>query len=124
MKKSLKIKENPFKVGDILCLTWGYSMIIVQFYEVTRVTPSKVGLVELKQKEVSTGYLSGYTKPLLGEYIEPDGTAYNVHPDKLYSVRPGYKDEPVVRIPDYPNGPDYRSAHIWSGRDVYFDHCD
>ena len=111
---------NPFKEGDVICLKWGYSMVLVQFFEVTRTTKTCVGLRELKQQPV--GNQQGYTKPIPGEYEEPSGP-YAVHPDKLYTVKQ-YADEALVRIPAWPGSKDYGNASKWDGEEVWFDHCD
>ena len=109
---------NPYKVGDIVYISWGYSMTIVQFYEVTKTTKCKVGLRELKQKEDYTGYLSGVTVPVLGEYEEHSNDPYSVSPNSLYSIKNG-----GVRIPDYPGG-ECRSARKWNGTPKTFNYCD
>jgi len=111
---------NPYKVGDIVRMSWGYSMIIVQFYKVTRVTPSKVGLVELEISENYTGYLSGEAMPIADKEIEGSNSPYSVHADCLYKVR----EDGVIRIPSYRGGNDYRSAGRWNGKPAAFDYCD
>ena len=112
---------NPFKEGDVLCMKWGSSMVLIQFFEVTRVTKTCVGLRELEQKRV--GNQQGYASPVPGQYKEPDGCAYNVHPDKLYTVKQ-YIDEAVVRIPAWPGEKDFSNARKWSGKEVWFNECD
>ena len=41
MKQTNNNASNPYKVGDVLYISWGYSMTIVAFFKVTRVTASK-----------------------------------------------------------------------------------
>lgn len=119
-KNNRNTTNNPYKVGDVVYTSWGYSMIIVQFYKVTRVTPSKVGLVELEQNEDYTGYLSGVTTPILDKEIEGNNSPYSAHEDCLYKVC----EDGRVRIPSYRGGHDYKSAWRWNGNPVTFDHCD
>ena len=122
MKQTNNNASNPYKVGDVLYISWGYSMTIVAFFKVTRVTASKVGLVELAQEADYDGYLSGHTLPKIEEEMEADGTPFSVYPDALYSVRKdGWN---AVRIPDYKGGHDYTNAYKWEGKPVYFNHCD
>ena len=113
---------NPLKVGDILCLKWGITMTLIQFFEVTRTTKTCVGLRELAQKRA--GNQQGYTIPVPGQYVEPDGCAYNVHENKLYTVGKSVFDETIVKIPSWPGSKDYGYARPWSGVDVMFDECD
>ena len=119
----MKTNSNPFKVGDILYISWGYSMTIVAFFKVTRTTPSKVGLVELQQTEDHTGFLSGHTTPVLNSEVKYDGSPYSVRPDALYSIRDGYYGH-EARIPSHKGSHDFVSASKWDGKPVYFNHCD
>ena len=120
MTRTNNTATNPYKVGDVVYISWGYSMIIVQFYKVTRVTPSKVGLVELEQNEDYTGYLSGETTPIIDKEIEGNNSPYSAHEDCLYKVC----EDGRIRIPSYRGGHDYKNAHKWHGTPLTFDHCD
>lgn len=119
MKKNYTT-SNPYKIGDIVTTCWGYSMAIVQFYEVTRVTACKVGLRELKQTEIYDGFLSGTTTPRLGEYIPYDGSPYSVQDGQLFKVRVNGD----ILIPDYPGRGYFAYARKWSGNPRRFNHCD
>ena len=44
---------DSFKVGDILCCEWGYSMQLVDFYKVIKVSGSSVQLQALENKFTS-----------------------------------------------------------------------
>lgn len=113
---------NPYKVGDIVTTTWGYSMTIVDFYEVVRTTACKVELRQLKQDENYTGFLSGETTPRLGEYEEPSNAPYSVHPGQLCKVR----EDGIILIPAHfgYGGHDMNYAGRWSGKPRHFNHCD
>ena len=120
MKKNTTTTNNPYKVGDIVFIRWGYSMILIQYYKVTRVTPSKVGLVELEQDEQYDGFLCGKTTPIVDREIAGNNSPYSAHEDCLYKVC----EDGRIRIPDYRGGHDYESARKWHGTPLTFDHCD
>lgn len=63
---------NPFKAGDILCGSWGYSMVIPVFYEVIRTTKTQVILKELRSYVSEGDYMQGRTMPRLGEYCSSE----------------------------------------------------
>ena len=119
MNKGITL-TNPYKVGDILVSSWGYSMLIVQFYEVTKVTAKKVGLVELKTKEKPSGFLSGTTVPVLGQYVEQNGGPNRVGDGRLFKV----SDGGCVIIPDYPGSKSHIYARKWDGKPKSYDYCD
>lgn len=77
MTRTNNTTTNPYKVGDIVFIRWGYSMILIQYYKVTRVTPGKVGMVELEQNEQYTGYLSGKTTPIEDKEIAGSNAPYS-----------------------------------------------
>lgn len=118
MKKNTT--PNPYKPGDIVTTTWGYSMTLVDFYEVVRVTACKVELRELEQTEQQTGFLSGTTIPKPGCYASPNNGPFSVQPGQLCKVRP----DGIILVPDYPGAGNYNYAHKWDGQPRHFDHCD
>lgn len=118
MKKNTT--PNPYKPGDIVTTTWGYSMTIVDFYEVIRTTPSKVELRELQQEERADGFLSGYTTPKIGCYAPENNGPYSIKPGQLCKVRP----DGIILIPSYPGSRDFNYAGRWSGQPKYYNHCD
>ena len=110
---------NPFKVGDIVYTSWGYSMTLVDFYQVIRTTASKVELRSIQQKTVAyDGYLSGRVVPIADEFFQ-DGGPYSVQPGQLCAVKEKY-----IIIPSYPGARDKNRARLWNGQPVYFNHCD
>lgn len=119
MKKNVTT-SNPYQVGDIVFIRWGYSMILIQYYRVTRVTPSKVGLVELEQDEQYDGFLSGKTTPIVDKEVADNDSPYSVHKECLYKVC----EDGRIRIPSYQGGHDYKNAKKWHGTPLTFDHCD
>ena len=115
-----KTTSNPYKPGDIVTTTWGYSMTLVDFYEVVRVTACKVELRQLCQHEEMTGFLSGETKPLPGQYEDYGNGPFSIREGQLCKVR----EDGCILIPDYPGGHDYNYARKWSGKPRHFNHCD
>lgn len=108
---------NPFKVGDIVSTSWGYSMIIVDFYQVVRVTASKVELRELEQKAEGGGW-SGKCVPIPGAFVFQTGP-FSVKEGQLCKVHGN-----CVKIPSYPGSGDFNYAHKWNGQPEFYDHCD
>lgn len=69
VKKDVQVDKPEIKVGTILCSVWGYSMTLVNFYEVTkRIGKSTLEVVELKQDMTGGGW-SGETMPVKGKYV-------------------------------------------------------
>ena len=117
MKKN-NTTSNPFKVGDIISTTWGYSMTLVDFYQVVRVTPCKVELRSIEQEPEFTGFLSGVTRPKRDAFFQDSGP-YSVKPGQLCKVRDNY-----VLIPSYPGAGDCNYGRLWTGQPKTFNHCD
>lgn len=120
MAKKNYTKGNPYKVGDIVTSTWGYSMTLVEFYEVVRTTPCKVELRELQQEESHEGFLSGHTTPKPGCYADYSNAPLSPEKGQLCKVR----EDGAVVIPDYPGSNYHILARKWNGKPKYFNHCD
>jgi hypothetical protein len=59
-----KSEHHPLKAGDILCASWGYSMTIVDFYEVYRITEKGAYLRRIANAIVAhDSYMSGKCIP-------------------------------------------------------------
>ena len=107
-------------VGDIFYDSWGYSMTIVDFYKVVRLTPKGAEVVGLGQTETSLGYLYGTTVP-----TETETKRHGVLKFTTYSTGSLYLSGTVHNV--YENNPqDSRKVHLskWSGSPVHFNHCD
>ena len=81
-----KEKVNPndpanFKVGDILCGTWGYNMVIPAFYKIIKKTNKTFVLKELKEKLVS-GHYNGNFEVVATDKFEND-KEIKVRPNKI-----------------------------------------
>lgn len=101
--------DHPFAIGDILVSTWGYSMTIVDFYRVEKITPKAVTIVRIG-KRTDSGW-SGYAMPDPDRVIDPTplrrmlGKPFHGE----YSIR-GYNSTSFARR--------------WNGKPVYFNMMD
>jgi len=103
------------KVGDVLVANWGYSMIIVQFFEIVGRRGSTIfQLRELKRQQISgdPGW-NGRVTPRAGDYMDPS-------PAGLLEARISRKSPDAVRTP----GPVSVLARAWNGQPQYFDSAD
>lgn len=66
---------NPYKVGDILYSSWGYEQTNVEWFEVVDVRDMSVCLRQLRTIVKETGFMSGDSYPLPGEFIEGEDGA-------------------------------------------------
>ena len=108
--KSEKLEDDDprgWNVGDILVSQWGYSMTIVDFYEIVKTTASgKTFIVKhLKDKIVSGNGMQGKSVPVKGEYESNE------------EIRARVNKYNRVKI-------DHSSLSLWNGEPVYFDHLD
>ena len=60
---------DHFMVGDVLVNTWGYSMIIVDYYQVTAVLARSIKIREINAKRKDTGFLRGISQPDRYNYV-------------------------------------------------------
>ena len=111
-----QMAEDPSKpkVGDILYSSWGYSMTIVDFYKVVKVSPSgkSVSVQKLQDETVSgdAGY-EGYVMPT--KYEETGRDTF-------------FKNK---RVSPYGNGyminiTRHQQASTWDGKKKYFNRMD
>lgn len=111
------INIENVQVGDILVDVWGYSMVLVGFWQVIGKTAKQVTVREIEQTETGTGFLSGVTVPKAGQFrktqYEEQNKAHKAQVAKSghYLVSSLYFDEPHFLEP-------------WDGRQVSFNHCD
>lgn len=122
--------------GDILTSSWGYSMVLVDWYKVTKVTPHTITMVQIDSKDaVQTGYLSGTVMPDPDKVVTRRKWHYDIETrDEAGRPLPatGYTDVPVVFTRKVnPNGygvcrdlNGHGSCHKWDGKPQSFDHCD
>jgi len=108
----IDMKTNETLKGKILVDVWGYSMTIVDFYEVVSETPATVVVEEIGSRVVSTdAYLSGTA---VADQSKRTGKTYRARKpkaDRKYFV----------------SSLMHMSVHyleLWDGQPKYFNHCD
>ena len=131
--------NHLLKVGDILVSSWGYSMIIVDFYKVIKVMPKMIEYVRIDEKDmVSTGFLCGTVMP--DPDRERERTDYVVISASgakgPIKVRDTYRRRTMLQYNLLDDGREHAvtvvknhcSTHavatLWNGKPVYFNHCD
>jgi len=97
------------KVGDILVSSWGYDQTNVDFYKVTKLSPSgkSVTVVRIKSAITEKGSMSGTSVPAVPHEVSD------------------YKGEPMTkRVNLTENGynvtlTNYSGAYLWDGKPRY-----
>lgn len=111
LRKDIQTKKvdlddpSGWQVGDILVSQWGYSMVIVDFYEIIKSTGKTFVLRQLKDDIVSGNGMQGKSVPVEGKYED----------DKEHRVRVNKYNR--VKI-------DGAYLSLWNGEPVSFDHMD
>lgn len=57
------------EVGSIFGTCWGYEQTNVEWYQITDIKGSTVRLRRIAEEVTATGFMSGETKPLKGQFI-------------------------------------------------------
>lgn len=104
--------EAGYKVGDILSSTWGYSMQIVDYYQVIAVTPKMITVREIAGKIVSGDGMRGESVPLPNVFVK-----------KAYDWQLTEFKRKVLHG-GYININESACARRWSGEPLYHDHWD
>lgn len=76
------------KVNDILAGTWGYSMTLVNFFKVVRLTPKQVVLRELRKRSLTSNPAALIVEP--GEDFDHRNGEIrltNKHPEYIWHPR-------------------------------------
>lgn len=94
-KANASIKASDFyKVGDIVCNSWGYEQTNVDFYQVVEVKNKTIVVKEIAQRMVegSESFMSCNVMPEIGEFIDDgDNYALRVYAEgRLSSVKSYY----------------------------------
>ena len=104
--------EAGYKVGDILSSTWGYSMQIVDYYQVIAVTPKMITVKQIAGKILDGDGMRGTSVPLPNVFIKK-AYDWDVTEFKRKVLSGGY-----ININDS------ACARPWDGKPVYYDHWD
>ena len=105
-------EANPFKVGDILAGTWGYSMVIPRFVQVISVSPKSVRCRELR-KMGDNGFAGN------GAYAEKDVFNERAVP---FTSRVRWHKRNGVDEPYIDNGNCF--LRKWDGKGLSYDYLD
>jgi hypothetical protein len=107
--KAKRIIARDVQVGDIFCASWGYSMTIVDFWQIVElVGKSSARVRRIAGDSTQTGYLSGKTKPVKDAFVTSRS-------DNEYVVRVNGKSCKIDG--HHASVTDPNSEH-------YFNHCD
>jgi hypothetical protein len=105
--------KHTFKQGDILVSTWGYSMRLVDFYHVDRVTAHSVCFRRMEATVCAgTGRSQGTKIPDL---------SFGAIPRQMGYMRRAKLCQGIWLIK---NHNDSGCARLWDGKPVTFDHND
>ena len=107
-------QENPFKVGDILAGTWGYSMTIPMFVQVIGVTPKSVRCRQLRV--LNDNGFQGHDAMARKDDFKPENGNF---PNTFLARVKGEPGEEYVMCPS-------PRCYLmpWDGRGLYYDHMD
>ena len=108
MKNSKNDYDVVFKVGDILCSSWGYDQTNIHFYSVVSRTAKSLKIVRIGNQMVGE-------PEFLAEYVVPDLSDVR---DKVMLKRINVYEgkENFVKIADY------AYAYLWDGKPKYQTH--
>lgn len=105
-RKAERSRPHTLKIGDVLVSSWGYSMTLVDFYEVIEITKHGATLEKIGDTLV-TGE-AGYSGTLVADPAQRTG--------KTLKVRVPADNSPKVR--------DNGWARVWDGKPCYFNRMD
>lgn len=109
METATKSSARTPKVGDILVSSWGYGQTNVDFYKVTKLSPSgkSITIQSIKSVTTETGFMSGNSVPAVPHEVSD------------------YKGEPMTKRVNLTNDgysvsiASYASACLWDGKPRY-----
>lgn len=106
---------NPFKVGDILCAMWSYTMFYPLYYQVISVAPKSIVVRELEKKMVDGDGWQGHEIPVKDSFCKYEKA-------RRMMVRQN-EDGRCYVDPD-PSSYAMGLATIWDGQPKWADHMD
>jgi len=114
--------KNPFEVGDIIVGDVGYSMQLPTWYEVVKVTPTRVVGKLLKSYLVDhDGYgQAGHKMPLLGQYDNRHGDREATFTVKKF----GTTGDPVKDYCAVLSIGSHYHFYLWDGKPAFYDSMD
>jgi hypothetical protein len=75
-------RPHSLAVGDIVYNSWGYDQTNIDFYAVVRASEHFVWLRPLKQQTEETGFMSGRTRPIIGQFASEEVSKHHATENK------------------------------------------
>lgn len=105
------IVSDFYKIGDIICNSWGCEQTNIDFFQVVEVKNRVIKIKEVYKEYKETGFLCGNSIPLPNRFKE-NGREYQLRVSFKY-----ISDEPTLSNPK-----SYYYMHKWSGKPEYESH--
>lgn len=124
MKTATVQAAEAVKVGTILVNVWGYSMTIVDYYRVVKVSAKSVVIAPISSEETGTGYLSGTSVPRTDGAVASVDLLKDGQPQMFRAfIRESY-DKDICFVSKLGHYGVMNYLRIWDGRPRHFNHCD
>jgi hypothetical protein len=113
---AMSTQTQQQKTNIVYCI-WGYSMTIVEYFEIVKETPKTVVLKKLNDSLTSDGFLSGRSIPLEGSYYKDRDGKY----EEIRAYKRTYSNEET-----FISGKEgfNKYFHRWDGKPRSYNHCD
>lgn len=115
-------QEKDSLVGEILVHSWGYSMTLVDFYQVIRESESSVWIKEVCSEKDPTGYMSGETVACKDHFIKDQ--EISVLRKRGEGEGQYFTGTIKTRSGEYINRHSGCFLKKWDGKPKYYNHCD
>ena len=106
------MNNQELKVGDVMVCSWGYSMSLVDFYKVVKVTSKSAFLLKMGNRTVEQDNYAGHSR------VVPSGICTTDKPLMRRIQHSKYDGELYCKITDY------QYARKWDGQSKYFNDMD
>lgn len=106
------MNNQEIKIGDVLVCSWGYSMTLVDFYKVVKVTAKSAYLAKMGSKVVEQDNYAGHSR------VMPSGICSTEKPLMRRIQKSRYDGSLYCKITDY------QYARPWDGNSKYFNDMD
>lgn len=124
MKTTEKKAAQAVKVGTILVNVWGYSMTIVDYYRVVKISAKSVIVSRVSSDESGTGYLSGTSVPRTDGMVASVDLLKDGQPQMFRAfIRDSYDGE-VCFVSKLGHYGVMNYLRIWDGQPKHYNHCD
>lgn len=115
-----KKPAHSLKPGDVLVAQWGATMIIIDFYQVTKLVGSTmVEVTEITSEEKGDGFLTGTSVPLIGQFVKNQRHEIERGDGEFKTFKRVVKPGERIFIKDFIIAERYDASRTYR-----FDHCD